>query len=303
MAIVKFRNEEGRVCVLHVPPRDLSQVEAAYTECDGTCSCATCARAQRMTASERVSAAVKTYQEQHPGAPYDTAYRAVLAGDEELRAGYAAERTGRPIALAPTPPPAARGVVRFDDARVVLMHEAGGGYLETTGAALAKAAAAKELDRMVRLYLRDHPGADYSEGMRKVLAAHPSLRSAYLGLPADGERLQQSLRLSEAQGRDRIVETAGGARFYVTGGRAYAKEEIPKAPGIAGGAYISLNGVRRVQFIDFDLSVWSLTGAMEFLREAGFTVRDDVVIETNVKKNLARFLLLGPEATTGITPA
>ncbi len=47
MAIVRFRNEEGRLCKVPWPPKDLSEIESLYHDCG--CQCATCATEETMS--------------------------------------------------------------------------------------------------------------------------------------------------------------------------------------------------------------------------------------------------------------
>ncbi len=57
-----------------------------------------------------------------------------------------------------------------------------GGFVHRyTVGELAKKKASDEVHRMVKLYLRDHPEADYGTVMRRVLDTHPQLKKTYAG--------------------------------------------------------------------------------------------------------------------------
>lgn len=152
------------------------------------------------------------------------------------------------------------------------IHRDSGSFEEVTDAELSRATASREVDRMIKLYVRDHPHATYAEGMRRVLDTHPKLKSQYSG---GAPSVPDQVRMAGATGAAELIVEDGAARYHVH------QYDVPAAPrdwatfAPPAGVTIEIgHPVGRPIWTpiraEFDPMAWSPTEAERWLEGLGF---------------------------------
>jgi len=155
-----------------------------------------------------------------------------------------------------------------------------GSHEEVTAGELDRATAGREVDRMVRLYLRDHPHADYAEGLRRVLDTHPKLKAEYTG---GAPSVPEQLRMAGAAGAVETIVEHGTLRYRVHEYPAPAAPSdwgtfVPPAGVAIEIGYPTGRAIWTPIRAEFDPAVWSVTEIERWLGTLGFK---DVLVHTD----------------------